>query len=71
MKNRLDISKKLLSEDGIAVIAIDHEELLYVGVLADEVFSRKNRLGIISVQTNPGGRSDATFFATSSEFFLV
>ena len=71
IKNRLDISKKLLCKNGIAVIAIDHAELLYLGVLADEVFGRNNRIGIISVQTNPGGRSDATFFATSSEFFLV
>lgn len=71
MKNRLEVSKDLLAKNGIAVIAIDHEELLYVGLLADEVFSRNNRLGIVSVQTNPGGRSDATFFATSSEFFLV
>ena len=71
MKNRLEISKNLLSKDGLAVIAIDHEELLYVGMLADEIFSRRNRIGIISVETNPRGRSDATFFATSSEFFLV
>ena len=71
MKNRLEISRDMLSKDGLAVIAIDHEELLYVGVLADEIFSRRNRIGIISVQTNPGGRSDAAFFATSSEFFLV
>ena len=71
MKNRLDIAKELLSDNGIIVIAIDHEELLYLGVLADEIFSRENRIGIISVQTNPGGRSDSKFFATSSEFFLV
>ncbi len=71
MKNRLEVARKLLSENGIAVIAIDHAELFYIGVLADEIFSRKNRIGIISVQTNPGGRSDAEFFATSSEFFLV
>ena len=71
MKNRLEMSKNLLSKDGFAIIAIDHEELLYVGMLADEIFSRRNRIGIISVETNPRGRSDATFFATSSEFFLV
>ena len=71
MKNRLEVARDILSDNGIAVIAIDHEELLYLGVLADEIFSRNNRIGIISVQTNPGGRSDAKFFATSSEFFLV
>jgi len=71
MKNRLDVAKELLAPTGVIVIAIDHAELLYLGVLADEIFSRENRIGLISVETNPRGRSDSKFFATSSEFFLV
>ena len=37
----------------------------------DKIFGRKNRIGVISVETNPGGRSDSSFFATSHEYFIV
>ena len=71
MKNRLEISKDLLKEDGFIAISIDHYELFYLGVLADEIFGRENRIAIISIETNPGGRSDAKFFATSGEYCLI
>ena len=71
MKNRIEISKELLTDNGIFCVAIDHNELFYLGVLCDEIFGRNNRLGLIAVETNPGGRSDAKFFATSHEYFIV
>jgi len=71
MKNRIEISKLLLTGDGFFCIAIDHNELFYLGVICDEIFGRENRIGIIAVETNPGGRSDSKFFATSHEYFLV
>lgn len=71
IKNRLEVAKDLLLPEGILIIAIDHTELLYLGTLADEIFKRENRIGIIAVETNPRGRSDSKFFATSSEYFLV
>lgn len=71
MKNRLEISKDLLMEDGFIAISIDHYELFYLGVLADEIFGRENRIAIISIETNPGGRSDSKFFATSGEHCLI
>src|SRR5574344_382354 len=33
MKNRLDISKRLLKSDGVIMVAIDHFELFYLGAL--------------------------------------
>jgi adenine-specific DNA-methyltransferase len=71
MKNRLLWAKQMLDSDGFFVLAIDHNELFYLGVLCDEIFKRENRIGVISVETNPGGRSDSDFFATSHENFLV
>jgi len=71
MKNRLEVAKELLKANGIICIAIDHNELLYLGILGDEIFGRGNRLGIISVVHNPGGRQDDEFFSTSNEFMLV
>jgi len=71
MKNRIEISKLLLTDDGFFCVAIDHNELFYLGVICDEFFGRENRVGVIAVETNPGGRSDSKFFATSHEYFLV
>ncbi len=71
MKNRLDISKRLLCDDGFIVVAIDHAELFYLGGLADEIFGRENFISIITVQHNPKGRNQSKFFSANSEFLLV
>lgn len=71
MKNRLEVAKQLLRDDGFIAIAIDHYELFYLGVLADEIFGRENRVGIISVLHNPEGRQHATYFTATNEFFLL
>lgn len=71
MKNRLDISKNLLRNDGVIMVAIDHFELFYLGALLDEIFDRENRMGIIAVVHNPGGRQDDKFFPTAHENMLV
>ncbi|MBN1327891.1 MAG: site-specific DNA-methyltransferase [Candidatus Heimdallarchaeota archaeon] len=71
MRNRLDIAKELISEDGFIAITIDHNELLYLGVLTDEIFGRENRIGIITIVHKAEGRNQAKFFGTSNEFMLV
>ena len=71
MKNRLSVAKDLLKNDGFIVIAIDHNELLYLGVLADEIFGRDNRLGLLTVVNNPMGRNQAKYFSTINDFMLV
>ncbi len=42
MKNRLEIAKELLSEDGSIWITLDNAEIHYLKVLCDEVFGRDN-----------------------------
>lgn len=71
VKNRAEIALGLLKSDGFFALAIDHVELFYVGVLLDEIFGAENRVGVIAVETNPRGRSDSKFFATSHEYLLV
>ena len=71
MKNRLEVAKDFLREDGFLAIAIDHFELFYLGAIADEVFGRENRLGIITVVHKPEGRQFANFFSSSNEFMMV
>ena len=71
MKNRLDVARSLLSSDGFICIAIDHFEILYLGLLADEVFGRENRIGMVTVVHKPEGRSQQKFFGVSNEYMLV
>ncbi len=56
MKNRLEVAKDLLREDGALFLHIDLHELAYISVLADSVFGIDNRVQIISVKTaTPAG----------------
>ncbi|WP_215742385.1 site-specific DNA-methyltransferase [Mesomycoplasma hyorhinis] len=55
MKNRLEIAKQLLSNDGSIYISIDYNEAHYLKVLMDEIFGRENfqreiiwRMGFLS-----------------------
>ena len=42
MKNRLEIAKQLLSDDGVIFIHCDDNEQAYLKVLCDEIFGREN-----------------------------
>jgi len=70
MRNRMGVAKQLLAQNGILAIAIDHCELFYLGVMLDELFGRENRMGVIAVVHNPGGRQDDQFFPTAHENML-
>jgi len=55
MKNRLEIAKELLREDGSIYINIDYNEVHYLKVLMDEIFGKNNfqreiiwRMGFVS-----------------------
>jgi len=39
--------------------------------LADEIFGEHNRIGVLAIQHNPGGKNDNKFFANSHENKLV
>ena len=71
MKNRLDVAKELLKEDGFIAVTIDHEELFYLGALMDEVFNKENRVGIVTIYINPKGRQHEKFFSAATEYMLV
>lgn len=71
MKNRLEVAKTFLRDDGFIAITIDHVELFYLGVLLDEVFGQENQIGLVTILHNPKGRNQAKFFSPNSEFMLV
>ena len=50
MRDRLDILKRLMSDDGSLWITIDDNEAHYLKVLCDEVFGRKNFVSSIAWQ---------------------
>ncbi|MGO1529406.1 MAG: site-specific DNA-methyltransferase, partial [Senegalia sp. (in: firmicutes)] len=56
MKNRLILSRDLLSDNGIIFIHCDNNESAYLKVLADEIFGRKNFIETITTVNNPRGR---------------
>ena len=56
MKNRLEISKKMLSSEGGIFVHIDYHELGYLLPLMDEIFGKENCIQIITVKTSsPAG----------------
>lgn len=60
MKNRLEISKKLLRSDGIIFIHCDDNEQAYLKVLLDEIYGRENFISSISVlSSTPSGLKTA------------
>ena len=50
MKNRLEVARDLLRDDGVILIQIDNKELAYLKVLSDEVFGRDNFRNAIIVK---------------------
>lgn len=52
MKNRLEIARQLLRNDGIICIQCDYREDAYLRVLADEIFGRDNLVQQLSVKSS-------------------
>lgn len=60
MKNRLDISKNLLADDGVIIIAIDDNELNTLSLLVSEIFPNKIQ-NTVTIVNNPHGVSRSGF----------
>ena len=71
MKNRLEIAKEFLREDGVIFVSIDHNEVSNLILLMEQTFGLKQKIGLISIVNNKKGRSDDKFIATSNEFLIV
>ncbi|MBP9779536.1 site-specific DNA-methyltransferase [Candidatus Gracilibacteria bacterium] len=50
MKNRLEIAKELLQDDGVIFVQCDHHEMGYLNILLDEVFGITNKIQQIAVK---------------------
>lgn len=70
MKNRLEVAKKLLKNDGVIFVHCDDNEQAYLKILMDEIFGRNNFISTIVAMTNRSGR-DYGGIARTHDYMLV
>ncbi len=70
MKNRLEIAREFLKDDGVIFIQCDDNEQAYLKVLMDEIFLRENFVGCISWKQFHSVKNDAANFSKNIEYIL-
>ena len=70
MKNRVEIAKSLLREDGVMIVAIDENEHLEMGLLLKEVF-KNYEIHCVTIVHNPRGVQGTNFSYTHEYAFFV
>lgn len=70
MKNRLEVAKDLLRDDGVIFVSCDDNEQAYLKVLMDEIFQPSNFVSTVTVATDARTRSYEALSKTH-EFILI
>ena len=60
MKNRLEVARELLKDDGVIFIHIDDQEMHYLKLVADGIFGRDNFIATVPRKTR-SGKSDVPY----------
>jgi adenine-specific DNA-methyltransferase len=71
MKNRLEIAKDLLSNDGAIFVSCDDNEQAYLKVLLDEAFGRENFVNNIIWEKKFSPQNDAKWLSDNHDFITV
>lgn len=71
MRSRLELLRKLLSEDGSLWISIDDDEQAYLKVLCDEIFGRNNFVANVIWEKKYSPQNDAKWLSDSHDFILI
>ncbi|EAK4084112.1 site-specific DNA-methyltransferase [Campylobacter upsaliensis] len=71
MKNRLEIAREFLRDDGVIFIQCDDNEQAYLKVLCDEIFGRDNFVGCVVRQTRSGGGFGTSDIGITHDYVLV
>ncbi len=71
MRDRLEIIRNLLSEDGSLWITIDDNEAHYLKVLCDEIFNRSNFIGSVVWQHSVQGKNDAKLISLHHNYLIA
>ncbi len=78
MKNRLEIARDLLADDGTIFVQVDDNEVFYLKVLMDEIFKtapsgKKNFVQMVEVKSNEGAANEYQnpFMPKVCEYILI
>ena len=71
LKNRLEIAKELLAEDGTVWISIDDGGSHYLKVLCDSIFGEKNFVANVIWEKKFSPQNDATWLSDNHDHILV
>ena len=71
IRDRLEILRKLLSEDGSIWVSIDDDEAHYLKVLCDEIFGRKNFVANVIWEKKYAPQNDAKWLSDSHDHIFI
>jgi adenine-specific DNA-methyltransferase len=71
MYARLKIAKDLLSEDGAIFISLDDNEIHNLIKLCDEIFGPANKVGLMTIMSNPRGSQNSKYLSSIHEYILM
>lgn len=71
MRDRLEILKNLLADDGVIFVQIDDNEQAYLKIVMDDVFGRSNFIANLIWRKKAGGGQDSQYFAIEHENIIV
>jgi len=70
MKNRFEVARELLRDDGVIFVQCDDNEQAYLKVLMDEVFGRENFVSSFIRKTGIAARIDAKFISKEHDYII-
>ena len=72
MKNRLEVAKKLLTDDGLIAVQIDNRMFAHLKILMDEIFGASNLQAVINIKVKEsGGVGNDEFLIDVMEYVYV
>ena len=71
MKNRLEVARELLREDGSIWINIDDDESHYLKALVDGIFGRSNFIANVIWEKKYAPQNDAKYFSDNHDHILI
>jgi len=71
MRDRLEIIRHLMTEDGSLWVTLDDNEAHYFKVMCDEIFGRRNFVTSVVWQKKYAPKSDSKLLSSSHDFILV
>ena len=70
MKNRLEIAKELLTEDGFCIVMVGKDGYPYLKILSDNIFTRENHVATISWRKSDN-QANIGDFAQVTDYIMI